>query len=100
MNNKGLHVDFVEMDHQGNKTIASAEDLNTQITSLKNNMQELMNIWNGNAATQFQGAVEGQVTNLNQFKDLLNELGEKIVEGAKDFNATDEENAARANNLF
>lgn len=96
----GIHVDSELMREKGIGTVKSAEDLEAQVNSLKANMDELMTIWKGPAAEGFQTAVNEQVSNLNQFKELLNTLGEKIIDGANRFNETEEANANQASKLF
>ena len=44
--------------------------------------------------------MKGEIANLNEFKELLNLLGEKIMQGARLFDETEEENASAASNLF
>lgn len=96
----GLHVDAGSMNSQGMNTVASAEELNSQINSLNGNVENLMTIWRGLSANQFKQEVDLQVVNLKNFQELLNELGQRIVQGAKNFDETEEENASRAATLF
>ena len=96
----GLHVDAGTMNSQGMNTIASADELNSQINSLNENVENLMTIWRGLSANQFKQVVDSQIVNLKNFQELLNELGQRIVQGAKHFDQTEEENASRAATLF
>ena len=96
----GLHVISDDMRNHGHKTISESENLNMKINSLKQNMEQLKAIWSGLAADNFSEAVNEQISNLNSFKDLLNELGERIVAGADTFEANESENASIAGNLF
>ena len=88
------------MNSQGMNTISSAEDLANQITSLNSNVDSLMSIWRGLAATEFKEVVDSQIVNLKEFQQLLNLLGEKITQGARHFDETEQDNASRASSLF
>ena len=96
----GLHVDAGSMNFQGRNTVTLSQDLGTQINNLVNNVESLMGIWSGIAANEFKTVVDQQVVNLRNFQDLLNLLGEKITQGARVFDETEEDNASRAANLF
>ena len=96
----GLHVDSWSMNTQGMNTISNSESFASEINNLSSNVNSLMSIWRGLAATQFKEATDEQIVNLNSFKDLLLMLGEKITEGARRFNDTEEENASMASRLF
>ena len=96
----GLHVDAGNMNSQGMNTIASSEDLNSQINSLNSNVKNLMTIWRGLSANQFKMVVDDQIVNLRDFQELLNLLGQKITQGARQFDDTEQENANRAASLF
>ncbi len=96
----GLHVDAGNMNSQGMNTIASSEDLNSQINSLNSNVENLMTIWRGLSANQFKMVVDDQIVNLRDFQELLNLLGQKITQGARQFDDTEQENANRAAGLF
>ena len=96
----GLHVDAGNMNSQGMNTISSSEDLGNQITNLNGNVDSLMSIWRGLAASEFKEAVDSQIVNLREFQQLLNLLGEKITQGARHFDETEQDNASRAANLF
>jgi len=96
----GIHVDPAQMDALGKKTINSSADLDSQIKSLTSNKDSLIAIWTGNSSTAFDRAVQMQIKNLNAFKDLINELGQKITTGANTFYTNEEENANDAKNLY
>ena len=96
----GLHVDAGSMNSQGLNTISNAESFANEISNLGSNVDSLMSIWRGMAATTFKEAVDEQIINLNSFRELLSLLGEKITECARHFDETEEENASMASNLF
>ena len=96
----GLHVDSGNMNSQGLNTVSNAESFANEISNLSSNVDSLMSIWRGMAATTFKEAVDEQIINLNSFRELLTLLGEKISEGARHFDETEEENASMASNLF
>lgn len=96
----GLHVDAGSMNSQGLNTISNAESFANEISNLSSNVDSLMSIWRGMAASTFKEAVDEQIINLNSFRELLTLLGEKITEGARHFDETEEENASMASNLF
>lgn len=96
----GLHVDSSNMNTQGVNTVNNSEVLGDEIGALKANVDNLMTIWRGPAASEFNGVVDEQVANLQEFKNLINTLGEKITEGARHFNDVEEENASMASHLF
>lgn len=96
----GLHVDASNMNTQGINTVNNSESLGDEIGALKTNVENLMTIWRGPAASEFNGVVDEQIANLQEFRDLLNTLGEKISEGARHFNDVEEENASMASHLF
>jgi len=96
----GLHVDASGMNSSGRNTVSLSQDLGSQINNLTNNVNSLMGIWRGISAEEFKMVVEQQISNLKEFQDLLNLLGEKITQGARVFDETEEDNASMASNLF
>lgn len=96
----GLYVDSGNMNTQGMNTVTSANDFLSEINLLVSNVDSLMEIWKGTAASSFKQAVDSQVVNLKEFEKDLELLGEKIIQGARNFDAAEEENAAQASNLY
>lgn len=96
----GLHADTGAMSSNGTSTIQCAEAYANELRSLKGNMENLMTIWTGPAATKFNEAYTAQAENFDAFQQLLNELGEKIVEASNTLNNTEEDNASGVNGLF
>lgn len=96
----GLHVDAGNMNSQGINTVSNAESFANEISNLSSNVDSLMSIWRGLAANNFKEAVDGQIVNLNSFRELLSLLGEKISEGARHFDDTEQDNASAASSLF
>lgn len=96
----GLHVDAGSMNTQGMNTISNAESFASEISKLSSNVDSLMTIWRGLSANEFKEATDSQVANLNSFKELLNLMGERITEGAKRFDQTEQDNASMASNLY
>ena len=96
----GLHVDSGNMNAEGLNTVSNAESFANEISNLDSNVNSLMSIWRGEAATKFKGVVDEQVVNLNSFKEVLSLLGEKIIAGARRFDENEEETANAASNLF
>jgi len=96
----GLHVDPAQMEANGKETINQASALDEQIKSLTSNKESLLSIWKGQAAEAFNESVESQITNLNSFKALIEELGNRITTGASTFNTNEEENTALAKELL
>lgn len=96
----GLYADPSVIDQKGRSTMNLAVDLKSEIDSLTANKDNLMSIWKGQAANAFESATANQLTNLENFKDLLNEMGEKIVQGANTFSTNEEENTNMAANLY
>ena len=94
----GLKVNTGSMNTNGRDTVSSAENLASELSSLKSNMENLMTIWRGKSANDFNEAYEQQ--NFQAFQQLLNELGEKISAAAKNLNQTEEDNARAGSNLF
>ncbi len=99
-NTNGIHVDPAAMELRGKNTLNLAEELKNQIDSLNNNKENLMGIWNGDAATSFDTVVQTQVKNLDNFKLLIEEMGNKIITGATTFHENEQENADEAKKLF
>lgn len=96
----GLHVDPESMNSQGLNTVDNAESFANEIHNLSTNVESLMSIWKGVSANSFKEATDSQVVNLNSFRELLTVLGEKISEGAHNFDDTEQQNASAAKNLF
>lgn len=96
----GLHVNAEVMHSQGVSTMNLSQELGTQIESLNANIDSLMTIWKGAAADQFRQATAPQIQNLRKFQELLDLLGQKIVDGAGRFDQVEQENVDRARNLF
>ena len=96
----GLHADTGAMNANGRDTIANAEYFSNELGNLRNNIEGLMTIWRGLSANEFNKSYEEQAQNLEAFRQLLNELGEKITESANISNRTEEENASAGAHLF
>lgn len=96
----GLHVDADGMNSYGVSTINNAESFASEISNLSSNVDSLMSIWRGLSANSFKDATDSQIVNLNSFRELLTVLGEKITEGARRFDDTEQQNASAAKNLF
>lgn len=96
----GLHADTSAMNMNGKDTVANAEYFSNELASLRNNIEGLMSIWRGIAATEFNNSYEEQAKNLQAFQQLLNDLGESISVGAGILNDTEEENASAGAHLF
>ena len=98
--NNGLHVSTEEMNRNGKDTVTSAESFQDELLSLRANVDGLRAIWHGIASDNFNKSYEEQANNLNQFQQLLNELGEAIQFGAGVLNRTEEDNANAGAHLF
>lgn len=96
----GLHVNAEVMHSQGMSTINLSQELGAQIESLNSNIESLMTIWKGVSSDQFRQAVQPQIQNLRKFQELLDSLGQRIIEGARRFDQVEQDNADRAKNLF
>ena len=96
----GLYVSPEDMNEQGRQTREEAVQLSNEIKNLQNTKASLLDIWKGTAANSFGESVDRQIDNLNQFKELINELGEAISSGAQGLSETEEANASAGKNLF
>lgn len=96
----GLQVQAGSMKDDGEKTIGSAEDFLNEINNLRNNIDALMRIWNGPAASAFNSSFLDQADNLNEFQQRLNNRGEDIVASAQILNRNEEDLAAAGSHLF
>ena len=96
----GLSVNTGAMNANGKDTVANAEYFATELNSLQNNINGLMTIWRGPAASEFNTSYQEQAQNLDAFRQLLNDLGESISAGARVLNDTEEENASAGAHLF
>lgn len=96
----GLHANTGEMNANGNSTVNCASDFAAELASLRSNVDNLMNIWKGPAASSFNNAFVEQATNFDNFQALLNELGERIINAANILNSADEDAASEAGRLF
>lgn len=96
----GLQVNTGAMNANGKETVANAEYFENELNSLRNNIDGLMSIWRGIAASEFNNSYVEQAKNLNDFKMLLLDLGESISKGANILNRTEEDNASAGAHLF
>lgn len=96
----GLFVSPEDMNEQGRQTVEQAVQLSNEIKNLQNTKMSLLDIWKGTAANSFGESVDRQISNLNAFRDLINELGEAISSGAQNLSETEEENAQAGKGLF
>lgn len=96
----GLHADTAAIDLNGRDTVANAEYLANELASLRNNVEGLGTIWRGLSSNEFAKSFETQEKNLQDFRQLLDDLGVAISKSASILNRTEEENAARGKNLF
>lgn len=96
----GLQVNTGAMNSNGQETVANAEIFQTELNSLRNNIEGLMTIWRGLSANEFNSSYQEQAQNLDAFRVLLNDLGESISRGASILNKTEEENASAGAHLF
>ena len=96
----GLHVDSGGMNNNGRTTVANAGYLQNELASLSHNMDGLMSIWKGLSANEFNQSYQQQAKTFNDFRQLLDELGEKISTASQILNRTEEENASAGSRLF
>lgn len=96
----GLHADTAAMNINGRDTVANAEYLEQELSSLGANIEGLMTLWRGLSANEFNSSYEEQAVNFNAFRILLNDLGESISAAANILNKTEEENASAGSRLF
>lgn len=96
----GLHVNSGSMNTNGRDTVSNAQSLASELSSLKNNMENLMTIWKGSSANEFNNSYMEQNQNFKAFQELLNDLGTRISTAANNLNQTEEDNARRGSNLF
>lgn len=96
----GLQANTAGMNNNGRDTVANAEFFQQELASLRNNVDNLMNIWRGLSANEFNKSYQEQAKNLDNFRVLLNDLGEAISKGASILNRTEEENASAGARLF
>lgn len=96
----GLHANTAAMNMNGKDTVANAEYFSNELVSLRNNIEGLMTIWRGLSASEFNNSYEVQAQNLQAFQQLLNDLGESIMQGASILNQTEEDNANAGSRLF
>lgn len=95
----GLSVDTSAMNARGQATVASAEDFATELNNLRNQVENLMSIWHGESANEFNNAYEKQAENFAKFQKLLDDLGGSISEGAGILSRAEEDNIAAAKQL-
>ena len=100
MSNNGLYANTEEMDAEGKQTVINADYFQKEIVSLKKNVDDLLAIWSGPSATEFQNSYTYQEENLQEFQKLLNELGENVSEAAGILETTEEDLANKATNLL
>ena len=79
----GLYANTSAMNNNGKDTVAQAEYFANELSSLRSN-----------------GSYEEQSRNLNNFQQLLNDLGEGISRSADILNRAEEENASAGSHLF
>lgn len=96
----GLQVNTGAMNTNGKDTVANAELLANELSSLRTNIDGLMTLWRGLSANEFNKSFEAQAANFDRFRALLNDLGEAISRGANILNTTEEENASAGARLF
>lgn len=96
----GLQARTGAMNQNGRDTVANSEYFQNELSSLRNNVDSLMQIWKGVSANEFNKSYEGQAKNLEDFRILLNDLGESISKGANILNRTEEDNASAGAHLF
>lgn len=96
----GLKVDPLSMMNSGKETISKSNDLKSQIDSLKSNENNLLAIWRGDASKTFNESVTAQLSNLEAFKNLIEELGGKINTGANSFDENEQQNVNDAKKLL
>lgn len=96
----GLHADTGSMSTNGKDTVANAEYFANELDSLRSNVEGLLSIWRGLSANEFSKSYEEQARNLDNFRVLLNDLGEAITQSANILNRTEEENASAGARLF
>ncbi len=96
----GLQANTGGMSSNGRDTVMNSEYLQNELSSLRNNIDSLMNIWKGLSAREFLNSYQEQAKNLDAFRVLLNDLGDAITKGADILNRTEEENASAGAHLF
>ncbi len=98
--NNGLHADTSSIYREGKNTINNSENFNNLISNLNNNVNELMNIWNGPSANIFKNETEKQINELKEFSSILNMMGQNIVKGSQMLDDAENQNIADAKRIF
>lgn len=96
----GLKANTAGMDMNSQNTIASSEELQNILSSLRANVDGLLSIWRGPSATEFNNSYLEQADNFNKFAILLNDLGVAIGKSANILNRAEEDNEAAGAHLF
>ena len=98
--NNGLFANTVDMNKNGTDTVEHAGNFLTELNSLRTQVEELMAIWKGQSATEFYTSYDALANKLENFQQILDDLGIAIGEGATILRNTEEENAHEGANLF
>ena len=88
----GINVSPAEMNQRGQQTVQHGYDFETELNSLASNIQALMGVWTGDAASKFNSSFEEINTTFTGFKEKIIALGQSISTGASILDNTEQEN--------
>ena len=97
---KGIFANTEAMNSDGKDVVLNTSYYEDELKDLNLNVSTLMGMWSGPAATEFNRSYDYQKTNLDDFRALLNELGENISSASNILNETEEERASAASHLI
>lgn len=97
--NNGLQSNPEGMQGNGKMTIQASVEFAQELINLKGKMEELLSMWHGQASMEFNNSYLAHSKQLEAFQELLNELGNKIVVGAKIFDENEAANVTAAGKL-
>ena len=96
----GLHAEPGRMTQDGNNTIDNADEFRAEIDGLSSSISELLSIWRGASADAFYKSYAEKAAELLAFRNLLEERGENVVQGANLLDKNEQDLTAMGSSLF
>lgn len=95
----GIYAEPFEIVQDGINLVAKAGELSIQLKKFEENINGLMSVWKGDAATSLSNVYNELKPQLSSFCEMLNSKGHALDAAGNSLGQTEDDNAAAANRL-
>ncbi len=96
---RGIHAEPFEIVQDGKNLVSKAEELRIQLKKFEENINGLMSVWKGDAATSLSNVYNDFKPQLSSFCEMLNSKGKALYTAGNSLGQTEADNAEAAGRL-